>query len=156
VQTQAIASHPKHAELTEVPRILVSIDFTEASNRAIAYAALLSKQLRTGLDLLIVWNPSERADEDARQTLFADTPEWRAVARCLAGLQYKNGIDARARLAFGDRCAAIVKVVHEAPFDLIVIGVDERVSAPSIDRQLAHSVARQVACPVVTVRPDTE
>lgn len=137
-------------------RILVPADFTAAtSTGAIVYAALLSKRLRAPLDVLYVWDPRASVSQGgAGHALFADTPEGGAMARCLSDLQRKNGVDAYGRLAFGDRCAAIVHVVQEERFDLIVMGIDERAARHPHKRPLARRVASRVSCPVITVRAE--
>ncbi len=137
-----------------VSRILVPADFTAPTSAGtIVYAALLSKRLRAPLDVLYVWDPHTSVSEGGpRHALFADTPQGDAMARCLTDLQHKNGVDARGRVAFGDRCAAIVHAVEEERYDLVVMGIKERSAVHARKRPLARRVASKVRCPVIAIR----
>ncbi len=155
VNLQTVELETAQGHLTAGSRILVAADFKANSAGAIVYAALLSKRLRAPIDVLYVWDPRASVSQGgAGHALFADTPEGGAMARCLSELQHKNGVDAHGRLAFGDRCAAIVNVVQEERFDLIVMGIDERPRVHPGKRPLARCVASKVTCPVIAVRPD--
>ncbi len=135
-------------------RILVPADFRASTSAgAIVYAALLSKRLRAPLDVLYVWDPrASVARGGPGHALFADTPEGGAMARCLWDLQHRSGVDAHGRVAFGERCAAIVRVIEEDRFDLVVMGLHEGASLRARKRPLARCVASKVTCPVITVR----
>lgn len=155
MNVEAIESEVVRGKLTAASRILVAADFKANSAGPIVYAARLSKRLRAPIDVLYVWDPRASVSRGgAGHALFADTPEGSAMARCLSDLQHKNGVDAYGRLAFGDRCAAIVHVVQEERFDLIVMGIDARPSVHPGKRPLARCVASKVTCPVIAVRPD--
>jgi len=103
-------------------RILVPIDFTPRSSRALHAAARLAKSSKAATTLLHV---IERIDADAPGSLagFYRKLEKNARRRMAAMLEdfAKKGLDARAEVVYGNRVNEILRFAEERAMDLIVM-----------------------------------
>jgi universal stress protein A len=144
--------------VARVRRILVPVDFSEASRGAAAFGARLAKDIGAALDLLYVWRPptpraavgmtampyaqdSERLERDSAAMLMR---ELRTRLTAPAG---------RDLFVIGDPATSIVEAAEDRVVDLLIMGTHGR---RGVSRFFLGSVAAQVLrqspCPVITVR----
>jgi nucleotide-binding universal stress UspA family protein len=145
-----------------VKRIVCPTDFSERAAPAERQAVRLAKALGAELVLAHVgteaplwregfYTPDVRAVFESQRKWAADTLADRVVA--LAA----DGVVARAVVRVGLPWEEIVRLATDEHADMIVMGTQGRTG---LDRLLLGSVAerviRRAACPVLTVRPNTE
>lgn len=126
-----------------IGKILVPVDFTPASDAALAYALAMADAHGAEVELLHVWQPSSLRESVAH--IFAESPEGVAMERRLSAAE-TTGRLARVcgRLEFGgEPSEVILAILEREPFDLVVMGHDEQVSS---------RVTRTARCKVVTLR----
>lgn len=144
----------------EPPRsLLVPIDFSEHSDRALAYAGALAD--RTGAELHALHVVTELAYPDP---YFAEAAQIRAMAKAAyeevpeamqRNLREVLGEDAdvRTHLETGSPASTIVRVAEEEAVDQVVVSSHGRTG---LERMLMGSVAegvvRRAPCPVLTVK----
>jgi len=136
--------------------ILIAVDDTPVSARAVELAGELAKPLGAGIALLHVVDPALVVVPEAglaTAKLMADAE--REGRRLLAGFRDRLGLPV-GTLEFvqtGEPAPTIVKTAKEWPADLIVIGTSTK---GAVRRALLGSVAdavmRHAACPVLVVR----
>jgi nucleotide-binding universal stress UspA family protein len=145
--------------MVPIKRILVPVDFSEASSAAAYYARSLARAFGASIDVIHVVGysslasaadmyvppPQEYLDEldrQARERLErVFTPEDRAV------------FDTRLLLRRGDPVDEILQYAGEEPIDLIVMGTHGRTGfAHVVLGSVAERVVRKAPCPVLTVR----
>jgi len=129
--------------------ILVPVDFTPASQRAVQYACGLARVQNAALTLLHVLDPSQ----------VRHVPDHAAVEH---GLELRvrellgrdgGGPDCSIRIATGQVTRTILEVATELSAELIVMGV--RPSGGVLDHLViphAYQVVREAPCPVLTLR----
>ena len=132
--------------------ILVPLDFTAASERALRYAAALAGERKASLTALHVLSSAEmkKVPDRARveqgiQTKLADLLRREA-----------DGIPYAIRIETGRIQTAILETADKIEADLLVMGV--RPWTGILDRLMwphAYEVVRESPCPVVTVRRET-
>jgi nucleotide-binding universal stress UspA family protein len=144
-----------------VKRVLVPVDFSTESHRALAYAREFVKRLRAELLILHVVD----------QTYLAGTPElyvanpelaklldeqWRS---CNAQLQHaaahlrKEGLRVRSLINRGAPAPVIVDTAKRTATDLIIMATHGRTGvAHALIGSVAEKVVRTASCPVLTVR----
>ncbi len=145
--------------MTRLKRILVPLDFSEQSLRALAYAKTLAKPFAASLDLIhVVPNPYvtdptglytglpqsflDELDQNARTQLSA----------VLTGDEHQ-AFSARRIVAVGDPLFEIVEYARREPVDLIVMGTHGRTGISHLVLgSVAERVVRTAPCPVLTVR----
>jgi universal stress protein A len=145
--------------MTAPTRILVPLDFSEQSTRALAYAKMLAGAFSASLELMhIVPNPYISDGSGLSTALpqsFLDNFEQDARARLEAALTpaERTSFSVQHVVRSGDPRLEIVEHARLAPVDLIVMGTHGRTG---VSHLLLGSVAEQVIrtapCPVVTVR----
>jgi nucleotide-binding universal stress UspA family protein len=149
-----------------VRRILLAIDFSDASRRAVTVAAHLGRRTHAYVDLLHVWQPPsvrphqlvfsppsqleerEAASRERAEAMMADFRE----------LLESHGQSAdHELLAVGDPADEILALAERGGYDLVILGTHGR---SGTQRFLLGSVAAQVLrrapCPVITVREPHE
>lgn len=141
-----------------IGRILVPIDFSEPSKRALAHARELGQQYQATLYLLHVVEPPTFPGfyGAGAVTLFGETPDLKARAeRALVDLLATDeGREAAVlHVVEGHASKVIVDFVDEHDIDIVVIasrGLSgmQRVLMGSV----AEHVVRRVACPVLVVK----
>ncbi|HWP06441.1 MAG TPA: universal stress protein [Polyangiaceae bacterium] len=146
-----------------IHRILVPVDFSEPSRRALDYAAELARPLGATLEVLHVaeipaFVPSASLPEARASdlSLFAVVRE--SAGRLLAqfvGEAAERGIVVRAsRLELGSPAQVITQVAVADGYDLIVIGTHGRTGLTrALMGSVAERVVRHAPCPVLSVRP---
>jgi nucleotide-binding universal stress UspA family protein len=131
---------------TPIKRIVVPIDFSDASERAGNYAARLARQLGASVHFVHAAEPSEgprweRAYWALRHRLIA----W--SARVASGAEHSSEIRQ------GNPTAAITAAVVDYGADLIVMSTHGRSGLSHLLMgSIAENVIRSVHCPVLVVR----
>ncbi len=141
-------------------RILVPIDFSDASRSALEVGADLAKRFGASLTLLHAYPvpgytfpdgsfvaSAKMMDELAEQAK-RHLAEWKEIA---AGLGHPG---AEASTAVGEPAHEILAFAREARTDLIVLGTHGRTGLQhALMGSVAERVVRRAPCPVLTVRP---
>ncbi|MFY0527042.1 universal stress protein [Archangium gephyra] len=144
--------------MSKIQRILVPVDFSETSKRALEYADLFVKSFDAKLDVLHVWRPSEYAG-DEMVVLTRSEPELtlstylrnHADQQLTAFLE--NVPHAKRMLEAGDPAHVIAKVAGEGGYDLIIMGTHGRTGLSHMMMgSVAEKVVRLAPCPVLTYR----
>lgn len=144
--------------MSKIQRILVPVDFSETSKRALEYAYLFVKSFDAKLDVLHVWRPSEYAG-DEMVVLTRSEPELTlsTYLRNHADQQLtaflKDVPHAKQMLEAGDPAHVIAKVAGEGGYDLIIMGTHGRTGLSHLMMgSVAEKVVRLAPCPVLTYR----
>lgn len=142
-----------------ITRILVPVDFSANSDRALHYAATLAGQVGASVELLHV--VEDFTYGVLSEVYVPNMPDMMqetinsAVER-LASLKasvFPHGSDVET-VAYGGRPApTIVEYAKAGGFDLIVMGTHGRTGLPHLFMgSVAEQVLRAASCPVLTVR----
>jgi nucleotide-binding universal stress UspA family protein len=137
--------------MSTVRRLLCPIDFSDASDAALAYAGQLAQQLGAELHVLHTWqlsayaSPTSDLAKDTERSLSKDMDT--TIARvCPSANAHKH-------IRLGPPADTIVAAARELKIDHIVMGTHGKTG---IERLLVGSVAEQVVrsadVPVTTVR----
>ena len=145
--------------MTDPKRILVPLDFSEQSLRALAYAKTLAKPFAASLDLLHVVPNPYIADPSGLYTPlpqnFLDELEQDARTRLNEVLtsDERKAFSVRSIVKVGDPLFEIVEYVRLERGDLIVMGTHGRTGISHLFLgSVAERVVRTAPCPVLTVR----
>lgn len=140
--------------------ILVPVDFSEHSSRAVAYAAHLAKQLNASIELLYIVNDpvlagswgSEVYVPDLTELLTALVTEAETrLAITINGLR-DQGLVASKIVRHGIPERTILEHVTAGHFDLIVMGSHGRTGlSHALVGSVAERVLRHASCPVLIV-----
>jgi nucleotide-binding universal stress UspA family protein len=147
--------------MSEIHNILVPIDFSEHSEKALEFAVILAKGLGARLELLHCYpiNPGgispygivlpENLDREMRDAASARMAEWRETA-------VDAGLDVDVTLTPAFPSESISAIAEEHGSDLIVMGTR---GLTGLRHVLLGSVAertlRIAPCPVVTVKHES-
>ncbi|MCU1276655.1 MAG: universal stress family protein [bacterium] len=155
-------ARPPVGRLPAIEKILVPVDFSDTSRRALDLAATFAKAFGARVELLHVWAPPQMVplplvimtsaaeqpmtlEELARSTTCTQMEELVEPLR-------KQGISARARVAVGSPAYEVVELATVGHFDLIVMGTHGRGGlARALLGSVAERVVRRAQCPVLTV-----
>lgn len=149
---------------TSMHRILVPVDFSEASQAALEYAIDLAQSHHATVDVLHVVDlppyPGmakyrEQGAPREETELFATHVHDLATARLDEMIQAarRPGVDVVGVLESGDPIVVIPRLAEQ--FDLLVVGAHDDDSAKGLlFGNVADRVAGEVTCPVVSVRRD--
>lgn len=140
-----------------IKRILVPIDFSDCSKKALRYALPLARQHQAALTLLHVVEPAYGVGEYG----VLETAELEASLRA-GGEKELGKVAAEAALAqvpsdilvrIGSPAGAIVEVADELTADLIVISTHGRTGLKhALLGSVAEHVVQRAPCPVFVVR----
>jgi nucleotide-binding universal stress UspA family protein len=140
-------------------RILCAIDFSDASLRALEYAAALASAGGPGVQALNV--VELLANGGLHDGGVLDTPDFRAGLVRAARERLHATVPDRLRdacpiaesVTMGKAWKEILRVAHEDQADLIVLGVQGR-GTPDLllSGSTTQHVVRQAECPVLTIR----
>jgi nucleotide-binding universal stress UspA family protein len=145
-----------------IRRVLVPIDFSRYSLKALDYAAELTRPLGAELIAIFVVEPIYYAMPDMIGTGMGGVggvlEEQRANARRelekLAQRQARRGRKLRTLLRSGVAHQGIVDAAKAAKADLIVMATHGRTGlSHALMGSVAERVVRTAACPVLTIRP---
>jgi nucleotide-binding universal stress UspA family protein len=124
-------------------KILVPVDFSPSSDAALDYALTVADACGAEVEMLYVWTPRDHEDETAR-TIFADTPEGKAMEQRLSDAESVHPARLCGRLEFGAEPASVILgILERERFDMVVVA---RVTAGVVE-----GAPRK--CKVITVPP---
>lgn len=153
------------SDVAPIRRILVPVDFSEASRAALDYAATLARTFGATLDVLHVWEaPSFAPRASGMISLGAGEPSLHELVQRNAH-EALNGFveeaverDASiqsARTEMGVPWHTIVNAADRGNYDLVVLGTHGRTGLPRVLLgSVAENVVRHAHCPVMTVRSE--
>ncbi len=147
-------------EPVQFRRILCPVDFSETSNRALAYAMSLAEETAAHLTVVnVIEVPPELREHSFSEGVDVDRIRAAAEADCLSRLRQLIPDEARQRCTVetavreGVAYREVLKLAAEGDADLIVMGVHGR---GAIDLLVFGSntarVTRAAECPVLIVR----
>lgn len=152
--------------MERIRQILVPVDFSESSAKALDYAANLAKSLGASVDLLHVWEaPAFVPTGNVIAAGAGDMSlvEWvrKHANEALADFVKKaaeRGISVRfARAEPGPPAHTITEYAKSNGYDLIVIGTRGRTGLSRVLLgSVAENVVRHAPCPVLAVRAQSE
>jgi universal stress protein A len=144
--------------MPQIQRILVPVDFSDTSKKALEYAHFLAQRFDAKLDVLHVWRPAEYAG-DEMVVLTRSEPELTlsTFLRNHADQQltaFLEGVPHSIRmLREGDPAQLITQAANEGEYDLVVMGTHGRTGLSHMMMgSVAEKVVRLAPCPVVTYR----
>ena len=141
----------------EFRRILVPVDFSETSERALDVACDLARAVDGRVELLHVcpvdprvypfgWIVTEGVERDIQAAAEKALEEWRQRAA-------DRGVDTTATVLLGIASETISSVAHDHEADLIVMGTRGRTGLEHVVLgSVAERTLRLAPCPVLTVR----
>jgi len=135
-------------------KILVPVDFSECSRKALHYATALAKQCQAEILLLHVLEMPP-IPVQAFETAFLEAPAEESVEKELSEWQAQVGSTAPVKtlVCSGSASPEIVRTADENNMDLIVIGSHGRTGlARLLLGSTAERVVRHAPCPVLVVR----
>jgi len=142
----------------KLQRILVPVDFSTHSMKALEYASFLARRFDARLDVLHVWKPTEYAG-DAMVVMTRSDPEitLSTFLRNYADQQltdFLKGVPHSERmLESGDPASTIARVATEGQYDMVVLATHGRTGLPHLMMgSVAEKVVRLCPCPVLTCR----
>jgi nucleotide-binding universal stress UspA family protein len=142
-----------------ITRILVPVDFSAHSDRALRYAATLAGQVGASVELLHV--VEEFTYGAFSEVYVPNVPDLmqeainNAVDRvtALKADVFPHGADVETAVYAGRPALTIVEHASAGKFDLIVMGTHGRTGLPHLFMgSVAEQVLRTAPCPVLTVR----
>ena len=154
---KAKALRRKSAPDLKLKRVLVPVDFSESSRKAVQYAVSFARQFDAEILLLHVVEPMPAPPEvvyldtgaiytEVREAAEKHLSEWRQAAAPEARVSAKT----RVGIAYHQ----IIEAADESKADLIVIGTHGRTGlAHLLMGSTAERVVREAGCPVLVVRP---
>ena len=143
--------------MADIKRILVPIDFTETSDRALDYAVDLAKQLGASIIVMHAYELPIYGFPDGALVASVDVATRISQASqegLNAALEKRkgSGVDLRAILRDGPPAEEIATVAREQSVDLVVLGTHGRRGLRrAIMGSVAEEVIRECACPVLTI-----
>jgi glycine betaine transporter len=134
--------------------IVVPVDFSEHSRRALDYAIDLAQQFGARLHLVHASDLPEKIPL-ANAWCQAMKEEISKELNAYVDLALKAGVPAESRLSDQLPWQAIVKLADEVEADLIVMGSHGRTGlSHAFLGSVAERTLRIAACPVLVVKPD--
>ncbi len=142
-------------------KILVPVDFSECSLRAVDTAMTLARSFAAEVDILHVWEMSAYLAPEAFLLPSITPASLSTFAATRAGTWMKEflgfleaeGVPARGRLEGGAPWSTIVRVAEEERYDLVVLATHGHTNlAHILLGSVAERVVRHAPCPVLTVR----
>jgi len=141
-----------------VPRtILVPIDFSTCSERALDYAFSLAERLDATVNLVTVIGAEHAALGPTRseQSIATIQRDSFAGLEKLVGDRSKFAKVGKLVVEFGDARDTILRIADELGAEMIVMGTHGRRGVPRLVLgSVAEEVVRRATCPVVTVRQE--
>ena len=149
---------PKRPSPLQIKSILVPIDFSPPSKKALDYAAEVARQLKAKLTLLNVVEPVALPDFAASFPLAMENDELMATAkeqieRVIKAAHVPRGIVEKVLVRFGRSFHEIAEAARTLKVDLIIIsthgytGLKHALLGSTTER-----VVRHTRCPVLVVR----
>jgi universal stress protein A len=145
----------------EIRRILIPLDFSPASDRALGYARALSEEFGAPLYLLHVIEDRLMTGPWPAEVYLGELPKLRedlvkeAERRMLATLESlaAEGIQATGEVLIGGPSHVIIEQANTVNADLIVMGTHGRTGITHLlIGSVAERVIRHAPCPVFVIR----
>lgn len=140
----------------DIKRILVPIDFSANSMRALDYARGVAQRFDASLHLVHVCEVPSLASMDAYAIAYSD---WRqrlgaeAESQLNAVARRASGLRVTTEVLFGNAANAIIDCAESNAVDVIVMGTHGRGAVMHmVMGNVAERVVRGAPCPVLTVR----
>lgn len=148
---------PNIGSLLKLKKILVPVDFSECSKKALTYAIPYAKQFGAQLIILHVIAPYYAVDPYGLSQIERVEAELEQEGKkqltALVQQNIPSQIDGEIVLRHGQAAPEIVVAAKELNADLIVISTHGRTGLKHVMfGSTAESVVRQAPCPVLTVR----
>lgn len=122
-----------------IEKILVPIDFTPCSKRALDYALAVADECGAEVEVVYVWRPCG---------IFAETREGLEMEQLLTAAEYDHEARVCGRLEFGDEpCSIILAILQHERFDLLILGVDEEQGRGHV----AEELKKTAPCAVIAM-----
>jgi nucleotide-binding universal stress UspA family protein len=131
---------------TLIKRVVVPVDFSDASERAGMYAAVLARQLGASVHFVHAMESPEGPRSDRAY--------WTARRRLVAlSDRVAAGVERSSEIRQGDPTDAIIDAVIDYGADLVVMSTHGRSGLSHLLMgSIAEHVIRSVPCPVLVVR----
>lgn len=141
----------------QIRKILVPIDFSECSKKALRYAVPLARQHRAALALLYVVPPVYRSGEYGGIDYAALESEMSTSGKAelvkLEGEEVPDELSSEILVRGGAPALEIIDVARTLPADVIVISTHGRTGLKHVVLgSVAEHVVRRAPCPVLVVR----
>lgn len=147
-------------------RILVPVDYSDHSLKALGFAAEIASQSGATLDIVHVWDrPTYVSDgvlvghgKDQRPLgdLIRENAE-KEMQEFLGKLALPAGLSVRQRLISGDPAGALLKEMEDEKYDLVVVGRHGRTGlAHFLLGSVAEKLVRHAPVAVLTVPPSRD
>lgn len=154
---QLPAGEPVAPPLFNLRRILVPVDFSECSRKALQYAIPLAKQFGATLILLNVVEPYyPNGDGIGLDVAFVNDQANQAAAKVLAEWMEKeipDEIEAQRVIRLGNPYDEIVHAAESMNLDLIILSTHGRTGLKhAFLGSVAEKVVQHATCPVLVVR----
>jgi nucleotide-binding universal stress UspA family protein len=138
-------------------RILVPIDFSECSKKALEYALPLAREQQAALTLLYVVPPAYSAGEysgvDFAQLEASLCDGGQRELTKIAVNEVRGEVSADTLIKVGSPARQIVETARKLPADLIVISTHGRTGLKHVLMgSVAEHVVQRAPCPVLVVR----
>jgi nucleotide-binding universal stress UspA family protein len=141
-----------------IKSILVPIDFSDCSRKALQYAIPFARQHQASITLLnVVANPPYNTGEFGEVNYALIENDMRAAAEeklnALAATEFASDIDGSCVVRSGSASPEIIALAKSMPADLIVISTHGRSGIKHVLLgSVAEDVVRRAPCPVLVVR----
>jgi universal stress protein A len=137
--------------MTETLKVLVPIDFSEASRRALAWAFDYATRAPVELHLLHVVEDGQRYDEESLATLKTAEVE---LERMVPNAKERAGLGViRQHVLRGTAAPEILRLAGSVDAEMIVMGSRGRSAIAELFLgSVADRVVRSAICPVVVVK----
>ena len=142
-----------------IQKIVVPIDFSDASTRAAQYAAALARRLEASLHLVHVLEPPDLAGTPLEQygrtpAGFLDQIYWEKRHQLVAiGADLERDVTVTSEVRHGRPADAIGQAVVDYGADLVIMSTHGRTGLSHLLMgSVAEQVIRSARCPVLVVR----
>jgi nucleotide-binding universal stress UspA family protein len=140
-----------------IKEILVPIDFSDCSKKALRYAVALAKEHEASLTLLyVLFTPAPIGENSALDYLHASN-ETRCKAQrdlaALAAAEVHGQVIAKSFVRAGSPTSEILEAAESIPADMIVMSTHGRTGLKhALLGSVTEQVVRRAPCPVLIVR----
>jgi universal stress protein A len=158
--TPSTSEGPKEVALTpsylQLKKILVPLDFSEVSEKALRYAIRFAEQFSSRITLLHVIQPMVYPSDFGYPPTLVDTLDdtmQQAVQEKLRGVANRTPLEVDTMIRLGQPYHEIATVAKELEADLIIITTHGHTGLKhALLGSTAERVVRHAPCPVLTLR----